>query len=151
MEKITLATIFKSFDGLIFESEVECIEYEKKRKDFLNKIKFFKVMYSPDLTETGMFCKGLLLAVYSDNYLQYEIAMNYCIKRFGYLGKSVQGHRFQRHFSMGEIDFKKFDNGTIEIRFGRNEVSPKLLLSPNELEEFKNIERFNYMEEWGFK
>ena len=30
MGKITLATIFKSFDGLIFESEVECIEYKKR-------------------------------------------------------------------------------------------------------------------------
>ena len=53
MKRITSATIFEAFDGKIFTSEKECREYEKKRKDFLNKIKFFLVRHSPDLTETG--------------------------------------------------------------------------------------------------
>ena len=65
MEMITSATIFKSFDGKIFVSEVECREYEKKRKEFLDRIKFFLVMHSPDLNETGLFTNGLLVAVYS--------------------------------------------------------------------------------------
>lgn len=57
MERITSATIFKAFDGTIFESETKCREYEKKRKEFLDRIKFFLVRHSPDLTETGFFYK----------------------------------------------------------------------------------------------
>lgn len=151
MEMITSATIFKAFDGKIFTSEKECREYEKKRKDFLNKIKFFEVRHSPDLIETGLFCNGSLIAVYSDECLQCEIATNYCIKRFGYLGESVMGCRFQRYFSIREINFNQFNNGTMDICFGRTERVQKVLLSPKELDEFKGIERFDYMKEWGFK
>jgi hypothetical protein len=60
MEKITSATIFKAFDGKIFTSEAECKEYEKQRKEFLDKLKFFKVSYSPDLNETGLFTGNCL-------------------------------------------------------------------------------------------
>lgn len=151
MERITSATIFKAFDGKIFFSEKECREYEDNRKIFLNKVKFFEVKHSPDLTETGLFCNGSLIAVYSIESLQSEIATNYCIKRFGYLGSSVMGYRFQRYFSIRQIDFDQFNNGTIEIRFGRTERVQKILLSPKELDEFKGIERFDYMKEWGFK
>lgn len=151
MEIITSATIFKAFDGKIFTSEKECGEYEKKRKDFLNKIKFFEVRHSPDLNETGLFCDGSLIAVYSNECLQSEIATNYCIKKFGYLGVSVMGYRFQRYFSIREISFDQFNNGTMDIRFGRTERVQKILLSPKELDEFKGIERFDYMKEWGFK
>ena len=85
MEIITSATVFKAFDGKIFTSENECKEYESKREDYLNKFKFFEVKHSPDLTETGLLLEGSLIAVYSDECLQYEITFNYCIKRFGYL------------------------------------------------------------------
>lgn len=151
MEKITSATIFKAFDGKVFISEKECMEYERKRKDYLKKLSFFEVKHTPDLTETGWFFKGSLIAVYSDEGLQYEIAFNYCIKRFGYLGPSVMGCRFQRYFSLGEVDFAHFSTGKMEIRFGRIERVQKILLSPKELDEFENIERFDYMKEWGFR
>lgn len=77
MERITSATIFKAFDGTIFESEIKCKEYEKKRKEFLNRIEFFLVRHSPDLTETGLFTKAFLVAVYSTECLQREIVNNY--------------------------------------------------------------------------
>ena len=38
----------------------------------------------------------------------------------------------------------------MDIRFGRAERVQKIL-SPTELDEFKGIERFDYMKEWGFK
>ena len=151
MERITSATIFKSFDGKVFMSENECKEYEDRRKDYLTKLKFFEVRHSPDLTETGLLLEGSLIAVYSDECLQYEIAYNYCIKRFGYLGPSVMGGRFQRSFSLGEVDFADVRTGKMEIRFGRIERVQKILLSPKELDEFKTIERFDYMKELGFK
>ena len=150
MERITSSTIFKAFDGTIFESEIKCKEYEKKRKEFLNRIKFFLVRHSPDLTETGLFTSGLLVAVYSTEGLQREIVNNYCIKRFGYLGESVQGYRFQTYFSVSSIDFETYMNGIIEEWKGKRRYN-KILLSPTELDEFKGIERFDYMKEWGFK
>lgn len=150
MERITSATIFKAFDGAIFESEIKCKEYEKKRKEFLNRIEFFLVRHSPDLTETGLFTSGLLVAVYSTEGLQREIVNNYCIKRFGYLGESVQGYRFQTYFSVSSIDFETYMNGIIEEWKGKRRYN-KILLSPTELDEFKGIERFDYMKEWGFK
>ena len=150
MERITSATIFKAFDGTIFESEIKCKEYEKKRKEFLDRIKFFLVKHSPDLTETGLFTNGLLVAVYSIEGLHREIVNNYCIKRFGYLGESVQGCRFQTYFSVSSIDFETYMSGVI-VEWRSKRRCDKILLSPNELDEFKGVERFDYMKEWGFK
>lgn len=150
MEIITSATIFKAFDGKIFESETKCKEYERQRKEFLDRIKFFLVRHSPDLTETGLFTSGLLVAVYSTEGLRQEIVTNYCIKKFGYLGASVQGYRFQTYFSVSLIDFETYTNGVIEEWKGKRRYN-KIVLSPKELDEFKGIERFDYMKEWGFK
>ncbi len=151
MEMITSATIFKAFDGTIFESEIKCKEYEKKRKEFLNRIGFFLVRHSPDLTETGLFTSGLLVAVYSTEGLHREIVNNYCIKRFGYLGEGVQGHRFQTYFDVYPISFEKYTKGIIEDWRGNKRHIKKIYLSPTELDDFKGIERFDYMKEWGFK
>ena len=41
-------------------------------------------------------------------------------------------------------------NGVIEEWKGKRRYN-KIVLSPKELDEFKGIERFDYMKEWGFK
>ena len=82
--------------------------------------------------------------------MQQEIVTNYCIKKFGYLGASVQGYRFQTYFSVSLIDFETYTNGVIEEWKGKRRYN-KIVLSPKELDEFKGIERFDYMKEWGFK
>ena len=150
MKKITSATIFKAFDGKIFTSEDECEEHEKQRKEFLDNLKFFKVSHSPDLNETGLFTGELLVAVYSEYGLHKEIVNNYCIKKFGYLGESVQGWRFQTYFSVYPTDFETYSKGIIE-HWDHESHPKKIILSPTELDEFKGIERFDYMKEWGFK
>ena len=151
MEKITSATIFKAFDGKIFTSEAECKEYEKQRKEFLDKLKFFVVNHSPDLNETGLFTEKLLVAVYSEYGYHAEVVNNYCIKNFGYLGQGVQGWRFQVYFSCRPIDFETYSKGILEDWRGYESHPKKILLSPIELDEFKGIERFDYMKKWGFK
>ena len=151
MEKITSATIFKAFDGKIFTSSSECERYEKKRKEFLDNLKFFVVNHSPDLNETGLFTEELLVAVYSEYGLHAEVVNNYCIKKFGYLGQGVQGWRFQVYFSYRPIDFETYSKGILEDWRGYESHPKKILLSPTELDEFKDIERFDYMKEWGFK
>lgn len=150
MEKITSATIFKAFDGKIFTLESECKEYEKQRKEFLDNLKFFVVNHSPDLNETGLFTEKLLAAVYSEYGYHKEIVNNYCIKKFRYLGMGVQGWRFQTYFSVQPIGFETYLKGILEHWSGESHPK-KILLSPTELDEFKGIERFDYMKEWGFK
>ena len=151
MEKITYATIFKSFDGKIFTSESECERHEKQRKEFLDKLKFFVVNHSPDLDETGLFTEKLLVAVYSEYGYHAEIVNNYCIKKFGYLGQGVQGRRFQTYFSVRPTDFETYSKGILEDWRGYESHPKKIILSPTKLDEFKDIERFDYMKEWGFK
>lgn len=147
MEKITSATIFKAFDGKVFVSEDECKKYEKQRKEFLDNLKFFKVSYSPDLTETGLFTQELLVAVYSKYGWHKEIVNNYCIKKFGYLGEGVQGWGFKTYFAVNQTNFETYSKSILEDY----EYPKKILLSPIKLDEFKGIERFDYMKEWGFK
>lgn len=151
MEKITSATIFKAFDGKIFTSSSECERYEKQRKELLDKLKFFKVNHSPDLNETGLFTDELLVAVYSEYGHHEEIVNNYCIKKFGYLGEGVQGWGFQTYFSIYPINFETYSKGILEDWKGYESHPKKILLSPTKLDEFKDIERFDYMKEWGFK
>lgn len=151
MEKITSATIFKSFDGKIFTSESECERYEKQRKEFLDNLKFFKVKCYPDLTETGLFTEELLVAVYSKYGWHKEIVNNYCIKKFGYLGEGVQGWRFQTYFEVYPTNFETYSKSILKDWRGYESHPKKILLSPTELDEFKDIERFDYMKEWGFK
>lgn len=150
MEKITSAIVFKAFDGTLFESEKECTYYEKKKKELLNNLKFYLVRHSPDLTETGLFTRDLLVAVYSTEGWHYEIVANYCTKRFGFLGPSVQGHRFQPYYTIILKDLKTFSKGVIEGIHGIRSCD-RIVLSPIELEDFKEIERFDYMKEWGFE
>lgn len=150
MEKITSATIFKAFDGKIFTSEAECKKYEKQRKEFLDNLKFFVVDHSPDLNETGLFTEVSLIAVYSEYGLHKEIVNNYCIKKFGYLGAGVQGWRFQTYFNVRPTDFETYSKGILE-NWSYESHPKKIILSPIKLDEFKDIERFDYMKEWGFK
>src|SRR3712207_205305 len=118
---------------------------------FRSNLKFFEGRYSPDLTETGLFTKCLLVAVYSKSGYRKEIVTNYCIKKFGYLGEGVQGHRFQTYFNVYPTDFETYSKGIFEDWRGNKRHLKKILLSPKELDEFKGIERFDYMKEWGFK
>ena len=151
MEKITSATIFKAFDGRVFTSSSECERYEKQRKEFLDNLKFFVVNHSPDLDETGLFTEELLVAVYSEYGYHAEIVNNYCIKKFGYLGVSVQGYGFQTYFNVSPTNFETYSKGILEDWRGFESHPKKILLSSTELDEFKDIERFDYMKEWGFK
>ena len=106
--------------------------------------------HSPDLNETGLFTEELLVAVYSEYGYHAEIVNNYCIKKFGYLGVGVQGWRFQTYFNVSPIDFETYSKGLLED-WSYESHPKKILLSPTELNEFKDIERFDYMKEWGFK
>jgi hypothetical protein len=148
MKIIPTKVVYEAFDEKIFTSKSECEKYEAQKETFLSNFKFFTVYYFPDLAETGLFTKRLLVAVYATKDGGHEeVVSNYCIKKFGYLGKSVQGYGFQRYFSIHAINFETYSHGTIEDWRGDKCHPRKILLSPTKFDEFKDIERFDYMKE----
>lgn len=151
MEVIT-TTVFKAFDGKIFKSKGECEKYEFSKKEIEENIKYFKVYYQPELTETGCLQRLMFVAVYSKIFLHFDIITNYCIKKFGYLGPSVQGYGFQKHFMIENISRDTFYH-KITNPYSKAIVAPRfLILSPKKLEDFpKDSIYFDYMKEWGFK
>ena len=146
MEVLTSMTIYKAFDGKIFQSEKECNEYEIKRKELFYKLKFFEIHHSPD--KDGRLTRVTLLAVYSNNGLHHEITLKYCIEKFGLLRPLRES--FQACFFLYPIGPKTFSKGQINTEFYREPVN-KILLSPKSLEGFSDIPRFNYMKEWGYE
>ena len=156
MRIIPTGAVYEAFDGKTFTSASECEKYEAQKRNFLDDYKFFTVYYSPDLAETGCFTKRLLVAVYATKEGEHEaVVSNYCIKKFGYLGKGVQGHGFQRCFRIHSIDFEIYSHGVVEDWRGDICYPKKILLYPTDFDkfisDFRNIEVINYMKEWGFK
>ena len=151
MEIIT-ATVFKAFDGKIFKTKEECEKYESSRKEIEENIEYFKVYYQPELTETGYFQRLMFVAVYSEFY-HLDVITNYCIKKLGYLGPSVQGYGFQKYFEINKIKKEEFFKKQVSP-YSKVIIAPRfLILSPKELEDYfpKDSIYFNYMKEWGFK
>lgn len=56
--------VFISDDGVQFDTEAECLNHEHENK--LKNIKYYRIMYSPDLNETGLLCKSLYVAILYD-------------------------------------------------------------------------------------
>lgn len=71
------------------------------------------------------------------------------LRKFGYLGVSVQGYGFQTHFCVSEVSKEEYEKRP-PTKWGISELeSEKIFLSPKSVEGFpKNID---YMTEWGFK
>ena len=67
--------VFISDDGVQFNTEAECLNHENKLKN----IKYYRIMYSPDLNETGLFCKSLYVAILYDknSSMSYDILLEY--------------------------------------------------------------------------
>ena len=150
--KEVLTTVYKSFDGKIFKSKEECEEYEESKREIKDNIRYFRVYYQPELTETGCLQRLMFVAVYS-KLNQLDVIINYCIKKFGYLGPSVQGYGFQKYFNIENISRDIFYH-KITNPYSKAIVAPKfLILSPKKFEDFfpKDSIYFDYMKEWGFK
>ena len=58
----------------------------------------------------------------------------------------MQGYRFQTYFSVAPTDFETYSKGEIDEWRGKRRYN-KILLSPKDFDEFKGIERFDYMKQ----
>ncbi len=148
-EKEITKKIYVANDGKEFLSKEDCEKHEKFVNEILSNIKYFCIGCHPDLTETGYFQHKIYVAVYSNNYYHKEIALNWAIKAYGYLGQSVQGYGFQPNFSLSKSDKIGFDECKPTIWGGADLKSERIFLSPIKVDGFPD--NIDYMKEWGFK
>lgn len=150
-EKKITKTVYVAQDGKEFLSKEECLKYEKLLDEVLSKIQYFSVFCEPDLNETGSFTKEIHVAVYSTHSFHKEIASQWALNRFGYLGISVQGWGWQPYFSIKGITKEQYMS--LEVtdfnKRNYNKSQEKIFLSPKKVDGFP--ENFDYVKEWGFK
>ncbi len=102
-------TVYIANDGKEFLSKEDCEKYENFAKEILSRIKYFCIRCNPDLTETGYFTHKIYAAVFSKHYFYKDIAFEWALRKFGYLGESVQGWGFQPRFSVSEVSKEEYE------------------------------------------
>lgn len=141
--------IYIAEDGREFLTKEECEKYEDFVKNTLSRIQYFRIMYGPDLTETGRYQCQIDVAVLAPKWHPYqkEVAFEWALRKFDrYLMESVQGWRFMPSFEIMPISREVYEKEP-DSRFGS--VKERVFLSPEPVEGFP--ENYNYMKEWGFK
>lgn len=146
--------VYVANDGTEFLDKAACEIYEKNR----NAIKYFMVKHAPDLTETGMFMRDSVVAVYDERHgCHLDIVRKWCVETKGYpiLSESVQGCGWQRGFEIitnAKEQWDKFQSGA-KVSEYQSWTFPtfdeKVFLSPIEVDGFPKP--FNYVEEWNLK
>ena len=148
IKKIT-KNIFIAEDGKEFLTKEDCEKHEKFVKEILENIKFFCIECIPDLTETGLYQHKIYVAVLSLYSYHEDIVFEWALRKFGYLGESVQGYRFQPRFRVNAVSKDKYEKCPPTEWGGFKYESEKVFLSPKSIEGFP--ENIDYMKEWGFK
>lgn len=149
-QKIT-KDIYIAEDGREFFTEEECKKYEDFVKNTLSRIRYFRIMYCPDLTETGQYQRRIYVAVLTPkwNVCQKEVAFEWALRKFGhYLMEGVQGYSFMPSFEIMPISSEEYEKEP-DSRFSLVKERERVFLSPEPVEGFP--ENYNYMKEWGFK
>lgn len=85
--------VFVSEDGKSFDLEKDCVAHEQCleiQKRRLDKIKFYSISHTPDLTE-GRGYYGLTYLAVEDDYYHSEWALDFCFKNFGSALEFVMG------------------------------------------------------------
>lgn len=144
-------TIYVSDDGKEFTNKANCELYEKENKH----IRWFRVMHTPDLNETGNLLCASYFVVYSKFGYYEEILDDYLRKELKYskIGPSVMGYGLQEHYRIVKVDRIVIDD-EIKIDFVVNKTKKIVtILSPKKLDcvECENCEYFDYMKEWNLR
>lgn len=149
-QKIT-KDIYIGEDGKEFLTKEECEKYEDCVKNTLSRICYFRIIYGPDLTETGRYQHQTDVAVLAPKWHPYqkEVAFEWALRKFGrYLIESVQGWGFMPSFEIMPISREEYEK-ELDSRFSLVKKKERVFLSPEPVEGFP--ENYNYMKEWGFK
>lgn len=130
--------VFISDDGVQFNTEAECLNHENKLKN----IKHYRIMYDPDLNETGLLCKSIYVAILYDKNptMSYDILLEYIYRNFKcILGPGVQGCGMLRHVSFSECS---------KDEYMKHHQGQWIMLSDVKLEGYP--EPVNFLKKWGF-
>ena len=149
-QKIT-KDVYIAEDGREFLTEEECEKYEVFVKNTLSRIRYFRILYGPDLTETGCYQRLIDVAVLAPKWHLYqkEVVFEWALKKFGqYLMEGVQGWGFMPSFEIIPISRGEYEKDS-DSSFGLVKGKERVFLSPEAVEGFP--ENYNYMKEWGFK
>lgn len=149
-QKIT-KEIYIAEDGREFLTKEECEKYEDFVKNTLSRIRYFRIICEPDLTETGCYQRHIEVAVLAPkwNAYQKEVAFEWALRKFGhYLMEGVQGWGFMPSFKIMPISREEYEKEP-DSRFSLVKERERVFLSPEPVEGFP--ENYNYMKEWGFK
>jgi len=131
--KKELKEIFVAEDGNVFSSEAACVNHEEiinKEKARLEKIKFYQVVHSPDLTE-GRGNYGLTYIaieeneIYSKNHLLYLI--DFCSTQYGNAVQFVQGVSATAGWRYNEITYDEYISHKGKAHVGDYSYNPKII------------------------
>lgn len=104
-----METVYKAFDGKEFKDAEKCMKYEAS----LKSIKYFKILHTPDLCETGQYQCITYVAVYDTpkNIEAEAIVSAYALYRFkNLLVRGVQGYGVRLNFSISKTDEIDYNN-----------------------------------------
>lgn len=140
-----METVYKAFDGKEFKDVEKCKAYEASLK---KGIKYFKILHTPDLCETGQYQRITYVAVYdTPKYIDAEaIVSAYALYKFKHLlVRGVQGYGVQLNFSISKIDETQYD--AAEAMKWCNGSSDRIVLTSQDFGEMTGDENVvNYMD-----
>lgn len=105
-----METLYKAFDGKLFKYATKCVSYETSMK---NNIKYFKILHTPDLCETGQYQLVTYIAVYDTpkNIDAEAIVSAYALYRFKtLLVRGVQGYGVIMNFKISKSDHIEYSS-----------------------------------------
>lgn len=140
-----METVYKAFDGKEFKDAEQCKAYEASLK---KDVKYFKILHTPDLCETGLYQRITYVAVYdTPKHIDAEtIVSAYALYKFKHLlVRGVQGYGVRLNFLISKIDETQYN--AAEPMIWCNGNLDRIVLTSQDLEEMPGDENIvNYMD-----
>lgn len=136
--------VFTSDDGMQFDTEGECLSHERKIKG----IKHYRILYDPDLNETGIHNKKMYVAILYDKCpsMADNILLEYIYRKFKHiLGPGVMGYGLLCHVSFHECSKEEYMECP-RVDWGPRYESSRIFLSNVEMKNYPKP--INFLKEW---
>lgn len=106
--KVLKKIVYEAKDGALFPTKEECQKYEANLPEYL----YYKVLHSPDLTETGYFMRVTYLRLNikgTPEYLLTNLISDWCYDNYGNSVDYVQGCSITRGWEFIPCSKKDFE------------------------------------------
>jgi hypothetical protein len=118
--------VYTADDGTEFLDEVECRKYETTVLERLNKMKFYRVLHCPDLTEGRGFQKATYFAV-DMNYSHELAVIDWCEINFKSRVSYVQGCAPTLGWHIKDVGRDQWEK-PVGVTWGGNKSNPDMIL-----------------------